>query len=77
VAAESDQVILGAEDQEALFGTRNVARIPFAQLGEQFSHSHEVTAWVLALVFLAFTAEALLGAWQARRQTAPGKEGPR
>jgi len=76
VAAESDQAILSSEDQEILFGSRNVARIPYAQLGEQFSHSHELTAWLLGLVFLAFAAEALFGAWQARRQ-APGKEGNR
>src|SRR5262249_7881270 len=58
--------------QEELFGSHNVARLPYAQVGEQFTHNREVLPLIAVLVFLAFAAEARGGAWQARGRLRPG-----
>lgn len=68
VLGESDLTPLDAEAQEELFGSRNVVRLPFAEVGGQFTHAHEITALVAVLVMIAFIVEALAGAWQARRK---------
>jgi hypothetical protein len=77
VLGVSDLAPLPEEAQADLFGSRNVLRLPFAELDEQFARRHELLAWLIVLVLAAFVAEALLGAWQARRrvQTAAGRAG--
>jgi len=78
VLGKSDPTVLTEDEQAALFGTRNVHRLPFADLGDQFTRRHEVFALMAVLAYLAFVIEALVGAWQARRKprvAAPGGPG--
>lgn len=66
VEAESDLRPLPAADQEKLFGTGNVLRLPYAELGDKFARRHELAWLVIVLVFIAFAIEAVAGAWQSR-----------
>ncbi len=66
VEAESDLSVLGAADQQKLFGSKNIMRLPYAELGGKFSRRHELFGLLAALVFLAFMAEAIAGLWQSR-----------
>jgi hypothetical protein len=75
VLGESDNAILGAEEQATLFGTANVDRLTFADLGDRFARRHEVFAGMAVLVWIAFVIEALVGAWQARRKIRPAGTG--
>jgi hypothetical protein len=68
VSGASDLKPLDEESQEELFGTRNVQRLPYAEVEGQFSRNHEVFVPIAVLVFLAFSVEALVGAWQSRRK---------
>lgn len=68
VLGKSDPSALTDDEQEVLFGTRNVQRLPFADLGDQFARRHEVFALMAVLAYVAFVVEALVGAWQARRK---------
>jgi hypothetical protein len=64
----SDLTPLAEVDQAALFGTRQSARASFVELGNQFQNRHEVLGPMLVVLLLAFAVEALVGAWQSRRQ---------
>jgi hypothetical protein len=68
VNGASDLKPLDEESQEELFGTRNVLRLPYAEVEGQFSRNHEVFVPIVVLVLLAFAVEALVGAWQSRRK---------
>jgi hypothetical protein len=68
----SDMKPFDEDMQEELFGRFNVVRLPYAEVGEQFHHRREILPLVAVLVFLAFAAEALVGAWQSRRRLRPG-----
>lgn len=68
---ESDLAPLAEEDLHAVFGTSaNVAQLAFADLPGRFARRQELFSAILALVFAAFLAETLLGAWQSRRKEA-------
>jgi hypothetical protein len=75
VLGESDVAVLGEEEQGKIFGTGNVQRLTFADLGEQFARRHEIFALMALLVWIAFVIEALVGAWQARRKIRPAETG--
>jgi len=68
VLGQSELRPLDEADQAALFGTDNVERLPYTELADHFARRREVVPLMLVLVFLAFTAEALFGAWQSRRK---------
>jgi hypothetical protein len=75
VLGQSDLTPLDEETQEALFGTANVQRLPYTEVADQFTRRREAVPWMLGLVFVAFAVEAVVGAWQSRRQ-ARQEEGP-
>ncbi len=80
VETESDLAVLGAADQQKLFGTDNVLRLPYSGLNEKFSRRHEIFGLLMVLVLLAFVVEALAGLWQSRssaRADAADKEAAR
>ena len=58
VLGSGDLTPLGDEAQVELFGARQVARLPFAEVDAQFQRRHELLRLVLVLVFLAFAVEA-------------------
>jgi hypothetical protein len=68
----SDLKPLDEAAQEELFGTLNVMRLPYAEVGGQFTRNREVLPVIAVLVFVAFAVEALVGAWQSRRRLRPG-----
>src|SRR5207302_1252852 len=68
VTGASDLKPLDEETQAELFGTRNMRRLPYAEVEVQFSRNHEVFVPVAVLVLAAFAVEALAGAWQSRRK---------
>lgn len=68
VLGESELAALDGETQQELFGERNLVRLPYAEVSGLFVRRHEITGLIVVLVFLAFVAEALAGAWQARRK---------
>jgi hypothetical protein len=68
VQGASDLQTLGEEEQAELFGKVNVLRLPYAEVAGRFERNHEVFAPVIVLVFIAFAIEAIIGAWQSRRQ---------
>jgi len=68
ILGKSEPTSLTDDQQAALFGTHNVRRLPFADLGDQFARRHEVFALLAVLAYVAFVIEALVGAWQARRK---------
>lgn len=77
VEAESNLTVLSATEQQKLFGTENVLRLPYAGLNDKFSRRHEIFGLLALLVFLAFVVEALAGLWQSRssaRAEAAGEE---
>jgi hypothetical protein len=66
---------LDADFQAMLFGTRNVVRLPFREAAGQFQHNREILPLIMALVLVAFTVEALMGAWQSRRRARAQRTG--
>ena len=72
VLGQSDLTPSDAADIAGVFGETRVSRIPFESLAEGYTRRHELKAWLLVLVVAALAAEALTGAWFARR-----KEGER
>ena len=67
VLGESELAPLTAEVQQQVFGESGVVRMPFADVAGAFTHRQEIAIPLLLLLFAAFVAEALLGAWQSRR----------
>jgi len=65
---ESDLTPAGEEDIERVFGTAGVHRIHFDRLSERFSMRREIGSPMLWLLLGALAAEALAGAWFARRR---------
>lgn len=64
----SDLTPLDAADIGRLFGTRNVAGVSFDHLASLYDRRSEVFPVVFVLVFLAFAAEAVAGAWRSMRR---------
>ena len=77
VLGQSDLTPLSDEEQETLFGTENVCRMPLAEAAEAFSARRELLGPITLVVCAALAIEALAGAWQARRKTRrqPGGKG--
>jgi hypothetical protein len=75
VLGASDLTALTEADQEKLFGSHRVVRLPYAEVGAQFQRRHEMLPWLLVLVAVAFAVEALVGAWQSRRRIRPTAAG--
>jgi len=76
VLGESELAALGETEQAEVFGEANAARLPYAELADQFSRRHEITWQIAVLVMLAFAVEALWGAWQSRRGAREAEEEP-
>jgi hypothetical protein len=72
VSGSGDLTPLSDEDQAELFGSRQVVRLPFADVDSQFQRRHELLRLLIVLVFLALAVEALIGAWQSRRRVKKG-----
>lgn len=70
IQGESDLTPITEEEQKQLFGSANVARLPFQDIDKQFVHRQELFSTLILLVFAAFALETLLGAWQSRRKEA-------
>ena len=68
VTGQSDLTPSDAADIARVFGEKQVRRIPFSSLAENYSYRHELSAWLLALVVAALAVEALVGAWFTRRR---------
>ena len=68
VMGESDLTPADAEDIARVFGHTRVERIPFETLFEGCTRRAEIGSWILALAAVALVAEALTGAWFARRR---------
>jgi hypothetical protein len=70
VNGASELTPLDEAEQEELFGTSQVLRVPYAEAAGQFTKRHELFAPVVVLLFAVFAVEALVGAWQSRRKSA-------
>lgn len=68
VLSESDLTPLSEAELAGMFGRDRFHRVGFDELGGHFARQQELFPVLLWLVFAAFGIEALLGAWQARRQ---------
>ncbi len=68
VTGQSDLTPSDDADIARVFGETQVSRIPFEAIAGNYTHQREVSAWLLSLVLAALAAEALTGAWQARRR---------
>lgn len=65
VVQESDLAALSEQDQKQVFGDRNVSRVPYQKLGEQFSYRSELFGVLIWVLVALFVIEALGGTWGA------------
>jgi len=68
---ESDLTPISEQEQAEVFGTENAGRIEFSDLA--FAHRREVFSTMIIILFIAFAAEAMIGAVQSRKEP-PGGE---
>jgi len=65
VQGESDVTALEPETMKELFGEK-LQLIPYSEVGNQFVNKREIINLMLLILFIAFTIEALIGAWGSR-----------
>ena len=68
VRGESELAPLPPDAYKDVFGSENVARVPFDRLTDQFTRRRELFGLLAVLLFVAFIAEASYGARQALRK---------
>jgi len=68
VTGQSDLTPSDDADIARVFGHTRVSRIPFEALPAGYTRRQDISAWWLAVVLAALAAEALTGAWFARRR---------
>lgn len=77
VQGESSLTPLSDAEVTELFGNRNAARLSFADVAGRFARQHELLKLMAILLFLAYVVEAVVSAWQSRRNAPrPDMEGP-